>query len=242
MLTFFALGFFLSAIELDIDKLDLYKDPTGYVRDLYPIGFSYDKPYFAYILYKNFSGGIGSHTDFRFIIQNLVTDELVHEIKYTSFNKVYGDMYPELYAMEIEDSYIEFAAVYNFFKESIQNKLAEYNVSVVDEINMQKFPYNSEDGYIYNFTIDTFGDVYENFSYDSYIVKVDRSDSQSKVILDKQKTSALSVKPAGIILSPFEDRGIVVIIEERRGFEGPPNDFSPVLMGCHLEYGFKKAD
>jgi hypothetical protein len=57
-------------------------------QDFYPIGFSdpalTEGSYFAFFLYKNFSGGLGEHTDFRFYIQDLITDDLVVSYEFRS--------------------------------------------------------------------------------------------------------------------------------------------------------------
>ncbi len=45
---------------------------------------------------------------------------------------------------------------------------------------------------------------------------------------------------AGVLLSPFEPRAAVIIVEELRGYEGPPNITRVKIVGSTLKTGFKK--
>lgn len=50
----------------------------------------------------------------------------------------------------------------------------------------------------------------------------------------KNQSNTLTNKLTGILESPFEKRVAVFVIQERRGWEGPPNVMSFDLVGCDL--------
>lgn len=56
----------------------------------------------------------------------------------------------------------------------------------------------------------------------------------------KDVNSIRNAEIAGSLLSPFERRAAVILIEEHRGYEGPPNITSIRVVGSTLTTGFKK--
>ncbi|HMO81469.1 MAG TPA: hypothetical protein PKD24_11835 [Pyrinomonadaceae bacterium] len=56
----------------------------------------------------------------------------------------------------------------------------------------------------------------------------------------KDVNSIRNAEIAGSLISPFEKRAAVILIEEHRGYEGPPNVTRIRVVGSTLTTGFKK--
>lgn len=77
-----------------------------------------------------------------------------------------------------------------------------------------------------------------------YTVRARTKALGSKVVGEKVFVDAdhrpLAVSLVGVLQSPFEPRVVVVALETSRGWEGPPHVAHPVLLGCHLNFGFRE--
>ena len=49
----------------------------------------------------------------------------------------------------------------------------------------------------------------------------------------------MNAEIGGILLSPFEPRTAIILIETRRGYEGPPHITQMKIVGATLNGGFK---
>ena len=225
-------------------ELDIYRESAGgvpeYLTHFYPLGFSERHSYFAYVLYRNVSGGIGYYTYFELNIQNIVTDGIESRLVYDGRYRVDPNKgsYTELYKSDPEDGYLEFATVWHHVSRDTEKLLKDYNIIRSENPELRSFPYTSKNGDSYVVNIETFGNVADNFRYNSYKVVLEKSGEEKKTIFNNQDCGAMAVTAAGLIESPYENRVVVILYETIRGFEGPPNDLRPVTIGSHLAYGF----
>lgn len=90
-------------------------------------------------------------------------------------------------------------------------------------------------------TFDREPDDGANGTITKYVVRAKSKTLGSKAVGEKvfeTEHRPLAVSLVGVIQSPFEPRVVVVGLEQWRGWEGPPNVVHPLLLGCHLRYGF----
>ena len=146
--------------------------------------------------------------------------------------------YPELYKTDPEDGYLEFETVWVHVFKDVQGLLQDFGIIRNDNLELKSFPYTDKNGTNYTVNIETFGNVADNFCFDSYIVEFVRSGNSKKTILNNRDCGAMAITAAGLIESPYENRVVVILRETIRGFEGPPNNYNPIVIGSHLEYGF----
>jgi len=226
-------------IELDIYPESI-KIESEYLTYFYPLGFSERDSYFAYVLYENASGGIGYYTYFELNIQNIVTDEVELQLIYDGRYRIDPNKgtYPELYKIDPEDGYLEFEVVWRHVLEDVHKALNDFGIVRNRNHKLMPFPYVDDDGTSYTVNIETAGNIYDNFRLDSYYVEFIRSEAEKKTIFSDQDCEAIAVAAVGLIESPYERRVVVILRETVHGFEGPPNYYSPVIVGSHLEYGF----
>ncbi len=226
---------FFSGVYGRLDLVPEMKLPYGtnslglYTADFYPIGFS-PQGHFAYVIYKDLTDGLGEYTDFRFIIQDLRSDKVVYDIRIDNSR---GGNEPE--AIPLEKLWLS-------FNSKIEENLKEYKI-INSITKLSPLPYTHSSGAIlnlkvHNIRLDENSLDYEFWKIRSYSVSAVNGMKKSKLIYENKAPRSLGVYPGGLILSPYEDRAAIIMIETFYGFEGS-SDQIPLIIGCHLEKGFK---
>jgi hypothetical protein len=215
-------------------------------QDFYPIGFSdpalTEGSYFAFFLYKNFSGGLGEHTDFRFYIQDLITDDLVvsYEFRSNRADFTLDILEPAEEALLRKQASEVYALdplhVWGALAKPIAEVLDQYGIQSNHRLELEPFPFRWADE-LFLLRIETFFQT-EAF-YGDYWVALYKSGQLSKRITEAEEVFLISMQSPGVILSPFENRIVVILFKEEPGFEGPPNDLSVLTVGAHLIEGFE---
>lgn len=204
----------------------------------FPLGWSRDGK-FAYIV-ENYEDAVGVGPIYSWRIVDTVTDEIVWRkgLQYDAWEEEYYEFQTNQRLAEEQIEYFEYA-----FSKRIaeyRSDLEGYGIVYDPNIEFMAFPYETA-GMQYNASI---VDITEGFVHiadfiTGYRVVVERSIGDSKTVKHEKETAILGVKVAGLFVSPFEKRICIVLFETWRGFEGPPNPSNLVLVGSHLEYGYK---
>lgn len=201
------------------------------IEEFYPIGWSEDK-YFAFFVQPK-NEAIGGY-DLHLIIQNMNNDKIEWRWNYNEYIKKNWD----------EKTREDFVTIWNNNSILFNQKLNEYGITqVLDEEIMSSFPLKANDK-TYTARIEKLGR--ENRDFGIYeigreSVIINGEGLGSKVIFDQAYGGynfLLNTKIIGGIISPNQERIAVIKINEKRGWEGPPNLLSVQIIGCHLEKGF----
>jgi hypothetical protein len=180
----------------------------------------------AYSIGQETGGRGGKIVDF--VVFDLVSDKAVFELKMDSFN--HDDV----------DDYVEDEALHNLYEVRILNALKTHNI-IVQTTEFSQLPIR-KNNMVYNSQIinavhkeDEYG-FFENL-VTKYTVEV-TADDKKKIIGNFEPLVGMTgnVYVCGYILSPFENRALIVLAEEARGYEG--NELRYRLSGCHLGVGF----
>ena len=86
-------------------------------------------------------------------------------------------------------------------------------------------------------------DVYN--SKGSVVIKLISKQKGSKIVYQKTyngtgSDGVMNTKIGAVLLSPFEPRIAVVLVETNRGWEGPPNITQLRIIGADLQKGFRQ--
>ena len=177
----------------------------------------------AYSIERLIDGRGGRVIDF--VVFDMITDKIIFELKMDSFD--YGDA--------------DFKSLYKLSKNKIINAMKK-NKIVEKRTNFSAFPIK-KNGKTYkcfrNMTINTENkeeDIMEFYGkkikYDIIITLGEKSK-----IIKTEDVIVLDVYVCGYFLSPFENRALVVIAEEKFVFEGTELFYN--FSGCNLNTGFK---
>ena len=220
-----------TAIELPTELLIFSPEEinNGYLTHFYPIGFSPSSSTFAYCLYRTQRSGIGSYTSFSVCIQDLVSDDIHIAISYDSSNL--EERIPEL----SEEFPVSFGSLWYYFSEDIESALSESGIIQTDDLELHPFPYIDEQNQQYMLRIETFSEE-GSYSLESFWIAILRTGGQSKRIHSSGETNLGWIRQVGIVRSPYEQRVAVLLIGGMRGFEGPPHDYDPIVIGCSLTH------
>jgi len=189
----------------------------------HPIGWSTDGK-FAYIkIFDGYSDGLCILV----AIQDMVTDKTVWSESYTSMQLDENENYAK-HAENVK-------ALWNKVKGKTEQALAKYKIDSQKELDYRKKTWHRINGQPYKFALTT----------DDKIQLDCRAKDMGSKTLYTQKISAedfelqeYSAYVAGIILSPYEDRVLVLYQTSSKGFEFiTDQDFN--LVGCNLNKGFK---
>lgn len=199
---------------------------------IYPIGWS-ENGLFAYADYEYVGGGCGSCYTYRFMILDLVTDEVV-------FKLVAEEVYEE-----------DFDGFWETHQSEISKKAAEFKITPVTGFNFDSGAEFESGGKDYTVEVDlaytqkTF-EWMETVTVEDVIswwsVGLSAAGFGRKTVFDRQEKypGLLNVAVCGVLKSPFEDRALIFMAEEGRNYEGGGTDgYGLTLIGAHLTYGFK---
>ena len=230
MLLFFLLFFclqFLSAQKLNFpSKINFFqysKSDSGHLYEIPNVrvwGWSKNGKV-AYSIERKVEGRGGQEIDF--IILDLITDNPVFELKMDSFDN-----------NDVEDE-----ALYNMYRAAISNALKTNNI-INQKTVFLPFPFTRNktryDSQIIN-TEYIKSDFAFSFVVSEYTVLVTANDKR-KITGNFAPVNSLTgyVYICGYIVSPYENRALVVVAEEHWGHEGTELTFR--LSGCNLGVGF----
>ena len=158
-----------------------------------------------------------------FVVLDLISDDIDFELKLDSFD--HGDLTDE--------------ALYNLFKTDISNALRKYSISG-QRTDFLRFPIRKND-MVYESRIINVEQKKNDYAFDNVVSKYTVSvtaNGKSKTIGTFSPVNTITgyVYVCGYILSPFENRALVVLAEEHWGFEG--TELTYRFSGCHLGVGF----
>jgi len=175
----------------------------------------------AYSIERQVDGRGGQKIDF--IILDLITDDTVFELNMDSFD-----------CNDAEDE-----ALYNLFRANISNALRTNGI-VQESPPFSAFPL-ARNNMTYNSQIINIERKNYDFGFETIILKYTvlvTADSKSKIIGNFAPVNTVTgyVYVCGYILSPFENRALVVIAEEHWGNEG--TELTYRFSGCNLGVGF----
>ncbi len=191
-----------------------------YPATFHPIGFS-KKGHFAYFIYKTESGGTGYAGLFRFYLLDLVNNSIVEKIEFSDDNK--GNLTLE--------------QIWDRHSARIENLLAAWKVKPVSLV-LTPLPAILTNGLSFDVHTDIKIRKSESVHHaDSFTVSADLGE-KTKLIYSQPRADSISVKPAGILKSPWEDRAAVILIEYFSGSEGSLDAY-PLVIGCDLAKGFQ---
>lgn len=188
---------------------------------LYLAGFSPDGK-MAFFKEVELDGKGG--TDLYFIVQDLVSDEVLWELKSPD---------DESYGYE-EGLHKRFVADYG---SQIDKKLAEYGI-VISPCEYRSMPY-SADGLSLSASIESQATgkmMYDMFELTSYSCIVTDGRGHSKKVIAGREFMGPEAFVCGCVKNPYEDRLALVIAEATYGFEGC--DLLVRIAGCDLRKGF----
>lgn len=202
------------------------KQAGDYLEDkFYPIGWS-KKGHFAYIV-EPADEAAGLYF-FEFVIQNMVSGKLEFSWKNPETDSGKGNLKST------------WDANYDMFK----SKLNEFEIYAQENIVINPNSFTHKENQ-YNIKIKTktkqsdFGfDVVEDTK-----VALESPQLGSKSVYEyteKGYSMVIGQIVSGYILSPFEDRIVIVLKNERWGYEGPPNVVFFTLIGSNLNESFQK--
>ena len=207
-------------------ELKYYKQSDEYLfQKFYPIGWSKDGK-FAYVI-EPADEAAGLYF-FKLIIQNMINDKEVYRWE--------PDEDPETGSVTQmwKDYQMTFAAALN-----------EHKIIPQNDIKLLGTEFNTEDGK-YKVTIENQMETDPDFGFE--VVKSTNIDIKSSELgtkriysyTEKDYNQCLGRIVQGVIKSPYEKRVAVLVKEELRGYEGPPNVVREFLVGADLERSFKK--
>lgn len=203
-----------------------------YTEGFFPIGWSRDGKFAYYIEPVDEACGCYYAT---LIIQDMRSDKVLWEFKYDQSDRFEGKLAPEdtiaklwaknrtLFSGKLREHAIE-ASRFTLLGKTFANGGRSYTAAAVAPIG------RDDDGLARAKSV--------TLSFVS--PKLGKKVLYSASYKGDMYTSPLDAGVAGIFKSPFEDRVAVVMIEVKRGYEGPPNTADVHIVGADLVNGFKK--
>jgi len=215
-------------------KIGLYKMPTelkyslndeNFLNDkLYPIGWSQDGK-FAYIV--EFADEAIGYSVYEFNILNTINNSNIWQFRTGLGNNNKLD------------------TIWNSNIELVKQKLIENKIIQQENLELGKvsFKHNNKD---FKIMLENKTKINEEYGFDVITESKISLTSKllgTKIIYDFQEkgySMVLGQIVTGQIMSPFEDRIIVILKNERWGYEGPPNVIYFTLIGSNLTESFKQ--
>ncbi len=189
----------------------------------YPIGWSKDGN-FAYII-EFADEGLGNYM-FGLVIINLVSQEILWEW-YTD-----PEVSEEIYREDIWKKH------YDEYKK----ELNEYGIVQIRKVKLEDtyFTHNKRDFVVrLEKTTEKDPDLdIELVTKSSIFIKSPDLGEKEVITKEYEYSMILGQQLAGCIISPFEDRVVILLRNERWGYEGPPNVVEFEVYGTNLSTGF----
>jgi hypothetical protein len=207
-------------------ELQYYKQSDEYLfQKFYPIGWSKDGN-FAYVI-EPADEAAGLYF-FKLKVQNMISDKDVYSWE--------PDEDPETGSIKQmwKDNQMTFAA-----------KLNELKIIPQNDIKLLGTEFSTEEGK-FKVTIENTMETDPDFGFEVvkstniYIKSAELGTKRIYSYTEKDYNQCLGRIVQGVIKSPYEKRIAVLVKEELRGYEGPPNVVREFLVGADLERNFKK--
>lgn len=189
---------------------------------LYLVGFSPDGK-IAFLKQEELDGK--GETDLYFIVQDLVSDEILWELQAPTDESYW--LGKDLMTLFLSDN-----------QELIDGKLAAYGISIVS-CSYERIPYKAADGRTFEArieSVDTGKLLYDMFGIIRYSCTVTDGRGLSKKVVADKEIAASEAFVCGCIKNPFENRLALIIAEAVYGFEGCDMKYS--FTGCDMQKGF----
>ena len=207
-------------------ELKYYKESSEYLfQKFYPIGWSKDGK-FAYAI-EPADEAAGLYF-FKLKIQSMISDK-------------------DVYVWEPEED-PETGSVKQMWKDNqmlFAANLNEHKIIPQKDIKLLGTEFSTEDGK-FKITIENTMETDPDFGFEvvkSTNIYIKSSELGTKKIYtytENDYNQCLGRIVQGVIKSPYEKRIAVLVKEELRGYEGPPNVVREFLVGADLERNFKK--
>lgn len=200
------------------------------LETFYPIGWSKDGKFAYYTEPADEACGCYFAS---LIIQDMQTDKVVWS--YTNVNQDFGDNPPE----ETIESF------WKKHQKEFSRRLAQFRIVAGSDFKLLNSPLETANDSI---KIDFFSDVQltEDFynSKGNVILKLISNKKGAKTVYRKSYSGTgsagiINISIGGVLLSPFEPRTAIVLVETHRGWEGPPNVTQINPVGANLMTGFR---
>ncbi len=203
------------------------------VDEFYPIGWSDNEKYFAWIEEPKSDAEPGYN--FTIKIQDMVDDKIVWNLSFRESH---------LKNWDGVDRY-DIVQAWNRYEDEIKEKLNQYDIIQTNlKYDFQKFP-TRIGGTIYSIRIENKRD-YSEREFGGIIeenVFINGEGLGSKRVFHEKhgkESSFVNSMIIGMIVSNNNNRGAVIKLNEIRGWEGPPHSLYVELIGSHLTKGFRK--
>jgi hypothetical protein len=207
-------------------ELKYYKQSDEYLfQKFYPIGWSKDGK-FAYVI-EPADEAAGLYF-FKLKVQNMISDK-------------------DVYTWEPEDD-PETGSVKQMWKDNqmtFATNLNEHKIIPQSDIKLLGTEFSTEDGK-FKVTIENTMETDPDFGFEVvkttniYIKSAELGTKKIYSYTENDYNQCLGRIVQGVIKSPYEKRIAVLVKEELRGYEGPPNVVKEFLVGADLERNFKK--
>lgn len=191
----------------------------------YPIGWSKDGVFAYYVEPPDEACGCYfAHL----VVQDLRTDKILWERKYSSEDKP-------------EDTLEKYWAKN---QKEFSGKLAEYGIVAQKQFMLHDSAIRYQKDVLTPKLTDT-SSTEDNFYITGSVVlqliskKKGRKTIYAKKFNPKKVEGFLGAELSGSLLSPFEPRAAIIMIETYRGWEGPPHTTQIRIVGADLTAGFK---
>ncbi len=189
----------------------------------YPLGFSKDGK-FAYIIIP--PDEAQGFLTVNLIVQNLVNDHIIFKKKYQ-----FDDFDNNGLATNQPTNFKEFILRYKNKIEQIKKRYhiasqSPFFISCFNDLKLTaKRTFQDQDG---------LGNFLSHFN-----LKMHNKAGESKTIYNEAINGyTLNTAIAGFFASPYEERVAIVLLNIRRGWEGPPNTTTITIVGASLTSGF----
>lgn len=194
-------------------------------ENFYPIGWSKNGA-FAYYLEPadEACGCYFAHL----VIQDMRTDKILWEREYTSDG----------------NSEVTLKKYWAKNQKEFSRKLAQYGIRAQKQFALRNSAINFQKD-VLTPEIDVNTTVENEYAVTgNVVVRLVSKEKGRKTIyerkFDPKKSEAFrSAEIAGSLLSPFEPRAAIVVVETHRGYEGPPNTTQIRIVGTTLATGFR---
>ncbi|MBX3281535.1 MAG: hypothetical protein KF756_03570 [Acidobacteria bacterium] len=198
----------------------------------YPIGFSRDGK-FAYA-YEPVDEACGCYFA-NIVIQDLKTDKTLWELDFDQ-----GELMDGKGEMLPIDT---LPKVWKYKSKLINSKLREHKI-VAGNLSMVRADFDhARRSFAVSLDIERGTDDVDISRITKATVSLTASGIGSKVVFSSSYDKVLFINPLdasvlGAVKSPYEDRIAILLIEVRRGYEGPPHITQIKIIGADLKSGF----
>jgi hypothetical protein len=191
----------------------------------YPIGWSKNGVFAYYV--EPADEACGCYFA-KLVIQDLRTDKILWERSYTSD----------------ENSDVTLKKYWAKNRKEFSRKLAQYGIRAQKQFALQSSAFNYQKDVLtpdlkVNITGDDGFDVAGDMVLQLISKEKGRKMIYEKKFDPKKYVGFLGAKIAGSLLSPFEPRAAIIMVESYRGYEGPPHVTEIRIVGATLTAGFK---